>query len=98
MWGVLLVLSSSPTLTPIHDGLDVNVTSNVSWFHINHDMVPHRIFILSCYGGNSITFSSPGNQRMSTKHPGLERGSKVPLFETNEDEAVDSPTPRNVEP
>ena len=39
MWGVLLVPSSSPTFSPIYDGLDVNVTSNVTWFHLNHDMV-----------------------------------------------------------
>ena len=32
MWGVLLVPSSSPTLSPIYDGLDVNVTSTVTWF------------------------------------------------------------------
>ena len=32
---------------------------------------------------------------MSTKHPELERGSKMRLFETNENEAIDSPTPRN---
>ena len=43
MWGVLLVPSSSPTLSPIYDGLDVNVTSNVTWFHLNHDMVSRRI-------------------------------------------------------
>ena len=30
MWGVLLVPSSSPTLSPIYDDLDVNMTSNVS--------------------------------------------------------------------
>ena len=42
MWGVLLVPSSSPTLSPIHDGLDVNATCNMlvggftstmTWFH-----------------------------------------------------------------
>ena len=43
MWGVLLVPSSSPTLSPIYDGVDVNVTSNVTWFHLNHDMVSRRI-------------------------------------------------------
>ena len=40
MWGVLLVPSSSPTLSPIYDGLDVNVASNVTWFHLNHDISP----------------------------------------------------------
>ena len=30
-----------------------------------------------------------------TKHPKSERGSKMRLFETNENEAIDSPTPRN---
>ena len=34
---------------------------------------------------------------MSTKYPELERGSKMRLFETNENEAIDSPTPRNNE-
>ena len=34
---------------------------------------------------------------MSTKHPELERGSKIRLFETNENEAIDSPSPRNIE-
>ena len=29
MRGVLLVPSSSPTLPPIYDGLDVSVTSNI---------------------------------------------------------------------
>ena len=57
MWGVLLVPSSSPssTLSPIYDGLDVNVTYNVTWFHLNHDMVSRRIYKLSFYGGHSIT-------------------------------------------
>ena len=45
MWGFLLVPSSSPTLPPIYDGLDVNVTSNVTWFNLNHDMVSRRIYI-----------------------------------------------------
>ena len=34
---------------------------------------------------------------MSTKHPELERGSKIRQFETNENEGIDSPTPRNNE-
>ena len=56
MWGVLLVLSSSPTLSPIYDGLDVNVTSNVTCFHLNHDIVSRRIYKLSFfYEGHSIT-------------------------------------------
>ena len=98
MWGVLLVPSSSPTLPPIYDGFDVNVTSNITWFHLSHDMVSRRIYKLSFYGGHSIILGhpeylwmqitwqpkdSPGNQRMSTKHPALERGSKMRLFETN---------------
>ena len=44
MWGVLIVPSSSPTLSPIYDGLDVNVTCTVTWFHLNHDMVSRRIY------------------------------------------------------
>ena len=44
MWGVLLVPSSSPTLSPIYDGLDVNVASKVTWFHLNHDMASRRIY------------------------------------------------------
>ena len=58
MWGVLLVPSSSPTLSPIYDGLDVNVTSNVTWFHLNHEMVSRRIYKLSFYGEHSITRST----------------------------------------
>ena len=59
MWGVLLVPSSSPTLSPIYDGVDVNVTSHVTWFHLNHDMVSRRIYKLSFYGGHSITLGHP---------------------------------------
>ena len=44
MWGVLLVPSSSPTLSPIYDGLDVNVASNVTWFHLKNYMVSRRIY------------------------------------------------------
>ena len=54
--GVLLVPSSSPTLSPIYDGLDVNVTSNVTWFHLNDDIVSRRIYKLSFYGGRSIKY------------------------------------------
>ena len=54
MWSVLLVPSSSPTLWLINDGLDVNVVSNVTWFHLNHDMVSRGIYKLSSYGGHSI--------------------------------------------
>ena len=63
MRGVLLVPSSSPTLPPIYDGLDVNVTSNVTWFHVNHDMVSRRIYKLSCYGGHSITLGTQQEPR-----------------------------------
>ena len=59
MWGVLLVPSSSPTLWPIYDGLVVNVTSNVTWFHLNHGMISRRIYKLSFYGGHSITLGHP---------------------------------------
>ena len=56
MWGVLLVVpSSSPTLSPIYDGLDVNVTPSILWLHLNHDTVPRRIYKLSFSGGHSIT-------------------------------------------
>ena len=54
MWDVLLVPSLSPTLWPIYDGIGVNVTSTVTWFHLNHDMVSRRIYKLSFYGGHSI--------------------------------------------
>ena len=53
--GFLLVPSPSPTLSPIYDVLDVSVTSNSAWFHINHDMVSRRISKLSFYGEHSIT-------------------------------------------
>ena len=49
MWGVLLVPSSSPTLPPIYDGLDVKVASTATWFHLNHDMVSRRIHKLIFY-------------------------------------------------
>ena len=59
MGRLLLVPSSSPMLSPIYDGFDVNVTSNVTWFHLTHDMVSRRIFVYtSFYGGHSITFAS----------------------------------------
>ena len=57
MMGVLLVPSSWPTLSPISDGLDVNVTLNITWVHLNHDMVPRQLYKLSFYGGHSITIS-----------------------------------------
>ena len=50
MRGVLLVPSSSPTLSPIYDGLDVSVTSNITSFHLDYDMVSRRIYKLSFYG------------------------------------------------
>ena len=56
MRGVLLVPSSSTTLWPIYDGVDVYVTSDITWFHLNHDMVSRRIYKLPFYGGQSITF------------------------------------------
>ena len=39
----------------MYDGLDVSVTSNVTWFHLNHDMVSRRSYKLSIYGEHSIT-------------------------------------------
>ena len=59
MWGVLIVPSSSPTLWPIYDGLDVNVTSDITWFHLNHEMASRRIYKHSLYGGHSIISSAP---------------------------------------
>ena len=56
MWGVLLVPSSSPTVWPMYDGVDVNVISNVTWFYLDHDMVSRRIYKLSFYGRHSITW------------------------------------------
>ena len=55
MSGALLVPSSSPTLSPIYDGLGVNVTSNVTWCHLNYGMFSRRIYKLSFYGERSIT-------------------------------------------
>ena len=48
---------SSPTLSPVYDGLDVSVTSNITRFHRNHsyDMVSRRIYQPFFYGGRSIT-------------------------------------------
>ena len=55
MWGVLLVPSSSPTLSPNYDGLDENVTSNITWFHLNRETVSRRIYTFFFYGGHSST-------------------------------------------
>ena len=56
MRGVLLAPSSSPTTSsPIYDGLDVSVASNITWFHLNYDMVSRRTYKLPFYGGHSIT-------------------------------------------
>ena len=66
MWGVLLVpSSSSPTLSPVYDGLDVNVTSNFTWFYLNHDMVSRQVYKLSFYGGHSITSAHDTEYRAS---------------------------------
>ena len=62
MRGVLLVPSSSRTLSPIYDSLDVNATSNVTWFHLNHYMVSRRIYKLCFYGGHSITVGHESTQ------------------------------------
>ena len=59
MRGVLFVSSSSPTFSPVYDGVDVNVASNITWFHLNYDMVSHRIYKLSFYGGHSIVLGHP---------------------------------------
>ena len=67
MRGVLLVPPSSPTLWPIDDGLDVNVRSNITWFHLNHDMVSRRIYKPSFYGGHS------------TKILGLEKNRNIEI-------------------
>ena len=65
MSGVLLVPSSSPTLWLIYDGLDVSVTSNITWFHLNHDMVSRRIYKLSFDGEHSITRRGDKAHRIS---------------------------------
>ena len=54
MRGVLLVPSSSPTLPPIFDGLDANVTSNITWFHLNYDMASRQIYKPSFYEGTPL--------------------------------------------
>ena len=66
MKGVLLDLLPSLTLSPIYDGLDVTVASNVMWFHPTHDTVSRRIYRLSVYGGHSIT---PSDDRGSPLFP-----------------------------
>ena len=58
------VPSSSPTLSLIYDGLDVNVTSSTTWFHINHDMVSCRIYTLSFHKGHSFTLGHPEKSQM----------------------------------
>ena len=73
MRGVLLVPSSSPALSPIYDGLGVNVTSNITWFHLNYDMVSRRIYNLSFYGGHFITIWPADALRNGWEHA-RERG------------------------
>ena len=59
MRGVLLDHSVT-YIKPIYDdGLDVTVTSNITWFHANHGMVSRRIHRLFIYGGHSITLGHP---------------------------------------
>ena len=70
MRGVLLVPSSSPALPPIYDGLDVSVTYNITWFHLNHDMVSRRICKLSFYGRHSITHVYRSTRQLT--HPTIE--------------------------
>ena len=53
MRGVLPEPSQSLTLAPIYDGLDMTVTSTVTWFHPNHYMVSCRIYRRSIY--HSVT-------------------------------------------
>ena len=59
MRGALIVPLSSPTFPPIYDGVDVSVASNMTWFHLGHDMVSRQIYKLSFYGGHSITLGYP---------------------------------------
>ena len=48
-----------PILSPIHDGLDVSMTSNITWFNPNHDTYYHtvscRIYRVSISGEHFIT-------------------------------------------
>ena len=39
----------------LYHNLDVSVTFNITWFHLNRGMVSRRIFKLSFYGEHSIT-------------------------------------------
>ena len=64
MRGVLLVPSSSPTFPLIYDGLDVSVTSNITWFHLNHDIASRRIYKLSFYGGHSSAMSTTSPKKL----------------------------------
>ena len=57
--GVLLVPPSSPILSPIYDGLDVSLTSNITWFHLKHGMVSRRIYKLPFYREHPITLAHP---------------------------------------
>ena len=43
----------------MYHNVDVNVESNVTWFHLNHHLVSRRIYELSFYGGDSITLGHP---------------------------------------
>ena len=53
--GVLLDPSPPLVLSPIYDGLDLNVTFTITWFYPNHEMVSCRIYRLSICGEHSIT-------------------------------------------
>ena len=44
---------------PMYDGVDVNVTSNVTWFHLDHDMVSRRIYKLSFYVRRALHYTYP---------------------------------------
>ena len=59
IWGVLPGPSPSLIFSPIDDGLDVTLTSAISWFHPNLDMVSHRVYKISIYGRLSITLAHP---------------------------------------
>ena len=81
MRGVLLIPSSSPTLSPIYDSLDVSVTSNITRFHLNDDMVTRRIYKLFSYGRHSITKTNTAETK--NELPTIwGQGNTVPLSKT----------------
>ena len=101
-WGVLPGLSPSLTFSSIYDGVDVTVTSmppgftpTMTWLYVKYTIHLRRALHNvgpPCKAVDADRMVIKGYQQNIQK---LDRGSKMRRFETNENEAIDSPTPRN---